>query len=76
MPQKTDGLRILSMSKGEQIFIFKYQLGEEKHVLAALTDAVRSRNTTFDVVDAAILSHQLGQNLTAALKSYAPKKAL
>jgi hypothetical protein len=61
--------------KGKHHFCFKYQPGEESHVLDALVDMVKRRELSFDWFDAAVLSHQLGQHLAKELKACLPKKA-
>jgi hypothetical protein len=70
-----DGMKTLSLVKGNQHFCFRYQVGEESKVLDALIDMVNGRRHAFDWFDAAVLSHQLGQHLAKELKAYLPKKA-
>jgi hypothetical protein len=70
-----DGMKTLSLVKGNQHFCFRYQVGEESKVLDALIDMVNGRRHAFDWFDAAVLSHQLGQHLAKELKVYLPKKA-
>jgi hypothetical protein len=70
-----DGMKTLSLVKGNQHFCFRYQVGEESKVLDALIDMVNGRRHAFDWFDAAVLSHQLGQHLAKELKGYLPKKA-
>jgi hypothetical protein len=67
--------KTLSLVKGKHQFCFKYEAGEESHVLDALVDLVKRRDLSFDWFDAAVLSHQLGQHLAKELKAYLPKKA-
>ena len=68
-------MKTLSLVKGKHQFCFKYEAGEESHVLDALVDMVKRRDLSFDWFDAAVLSHQLGQHLAKELKAYLPKKA-
>ena len=72
---KTDGMKTLSLVKGDQHFCFRYEIGSEAKVLDALVDLVNRRETNFDWFDAAVLSHQLGQHLAKELKAFLPKKA-
>jgi hypothetical protein len=67
--------KTLSLMKGKQHFCFRYQPGDEAHVLDALVDMVNRRELTFDWFDAAVMSHQLGQHLAKELKAFLPKKA-
>jgi hypothetical protein len=68
-------IKTLSLMKGKQHFCFRYQPGDEAHVLDALVDMVNRRELSFDWFDAAVMSHQLGQHLAKELKAYLPKKA-
>jgi hypothetical protein len=67
--------KMLSLVKGKHHFCFRYEAGEEKAVLDAMTEMVDRRELGFDWFDAAVLSHQLGQHLAKELKTYLPKKA-
>ncbi len=69
------GMRTLSLVKGQHHFCFRYEPGQESSVLDALIDMVHRRDVNFDWFDAAVLSHQLGQHLAKELKAYLPKKA-
>ena len=66
-------LRTLTLVKGTHQFHFRYELGQESHVLDALVDLVNRREHGFDWFDAAVLSQQLGQHLKRELKEYMPK---
>jgi hypothetical protein len=55
-------IKTLSLMKGKQHFCFRYQPGDEAHVLDALVDMVNRRELSFDWFDAAVMSHQLGQH--------------
>lgn len=65
----------ISLVKGKHTFCFRYDVGEEKAVLDTLTAMVKRRDVSFDMFDAAVLSHQLGQHLSKELQSFLPKKA-
>lgn len=67
-------MKTLSLLKGEQQFCFRYEVGQEAHVLEALVDMVNQREMKFDWFDAAVLSHQLGQHLAKELKAFLPNK--
>ena len=67
-------MKTLSLVKGGQTFCFRYEVGQESAVLETLIDAVKRRDRAFDWVDAAVLSHQLGQHLSKELKAFLPKK--
>jgi len=66
--------KMLSLTKGEHQFVFRYEAGDESAVLDALVDMVKERATSLDWFDAAVLSHQLGQHLAKELKAFMPKK--
>lgn len=53
----------LSLLKGEERFIFRYEPGREEDVLDAFVDLANERSSTFDWFDAAVLSFQLSKNL-------------
>lgn len=67
--------QVISLVKGKHTFSFRYETGQEKGVLDALTLMVQRRDLSFDWFDAAVLSHQLGQQLSKELQSFLPKKA-
>jgi hypothetical protein len=68
-------MRTLSLVKGERTFCFQYEEGEEAELLKSLIELVHRRDVSFDWFDAAVISHQLGQQLADELKEYLPKKA-
>ncbi|HET6249567.1 MAG TPA: hypothetical protein VFE47_17900 [Tepidisphaeraceae bacterium] len=68
-------LKMLSLTKGQHQFCFRYEVGDETQVLDALVEMVNEQSSGFDWFDAAIMSHQLGQHLAKELKAYLPKKA-
>lgn len=65
----------LSLIKGKEQFIFRYEIGDEGKVLDALVEMIKRRDIPFDWFDAAVVSHQLGQHLAKELKAHLPKKA-
>jgi hypothetical protein len=70
----TKSMRTLSLVKGKDQYLFRYEEGQEADVLHSLVDMVNRRDVSFDWFDAAVLSHQLGQHLSKELKGYLPKK--
>jgi len=72
---QAEGMKTLSLVKGNQHFCFRYEVGSEAKVLDALVEMVNRRDINFDWFDAAVLSHQLGQHLAKELKAFLPKKA-
>ena len=66
--------RTISLSKGKHRFVFKYGAGDERVVLDTLGEMARRRDVSFDWFDAAVLSHQLGQQLSQELQALLPKK--
>jgi hypothetical protein len=68
-------VKTLSLVKGSEQFLFRYEEGEEAGVLQSIVDMVNRRDVPFDWFDAAVLSHQLGQHLSKELTTYMPKKA-
>lgn len=68
-------LKTLSLVKGNELFCFRYEVGQEAKVLETLIEMVNRRELAFDWFDAAVLSHQLGQHLAKELKAYLPKRA-
>ncbi|KPK72094.1 MAG: hypothetical protein AMJ79_16020 [Phycisphaerae bacterium SM23_30] len=57
------GKKELSLLKGNQKFLFRYEPGSEEAVLDAFVDMAHDRNQDFDWFDAAVLSFQLSKNL-------------
>ncbi len=53
----------LSLVKGQERFIFRYEPGREENVLDAFVDMANEPNSSFDWFDAAVLSFQLSKNL-------------
>jgi hypothetical protein len=72
--KKASNMKTLSLVKGKEHFCFRYEPGQEAAVLESLIEMVRRRELPFDWFDAAVLSHQLGQQLSKELQTYLPKK--
>jgi len=53
----------LSLQKGEQRYIFRYEPGREETVLDSFVDMANERQNDFDWFDAAVLSFQLSKHL-------------
>ena len=68
-------MRTLSLTKQDQQFVVRYEVGQEVKVLDELIDMVQRQDRQLDWFDAAVLSHQLGRHLAKELKAYLPKKA-
>lgn len=54
---------VLTLIKGPDTHVFSYEYGDEQAVIGALVDAVHDPARKFDWFDAAVLSHQIGQQL-------------
>jgi hypothetical protein len=55
--------RQLSLIKGEQRFLFRYEPGQEEEMLDSFVSLANDRSSTFDWFDAAVLSFQLSKRL-------------
>jgi len=55
--------KILSLVKGQERFVFRYDPGSEEDVLDAFVDMANEQNNNFDWFDAAVLSFQLSRQL-------------
>ena len=53
----------LSMVKGDEKFIFYYELGQEQKLSDHLINMARNDETSFDWFDAAVMSYQLGRRI-------------
>lgn len=51
------------LNKGSEKFIFRYDRGSEDELLDALIEQAKSKTTSFDWFDAAVLSFKLTQSL-------------
>jgi hypothetical protein len=55
--------RQLTLNKGPEKFIFRYDLGHEDELIDAMIDQAKDARTNFDWFDAAVLSFKLTQSL-------------
>ena len=62
-----DVIRQLSLVKGEERFVFRYQQGQEPRVVDAFAELAGDRESSFDWFDAAVLSYQMGRRLETEL---------
>jgi hypothetical protein len=62
-----DRTRQLVFNKHGQSFIFRFAPGEESRVLESLAAMARDKDSGVDWFDAAVLSHQLGRQISADL---------
>ncbi len=60
-------MRQLSLVKGEQRYIFRYEPGEEAEVINAFASWAGDPDSDFDWFDAAVLSYQMGRRLEREL---------
>ena len=63
--------RCLSMVKGEHRYVFRYVEGRESELLSAFVALANDPDSEFDWFDAAVLSYQMGQQLSRELDSVA-----
>ncbi len=61
--------RQLVLVKKNQRWVFRYMAGEETVVLHWLAQTARDERADFDWFDAAVLSHQMGDQMGAQLKA-------
>ncbi|MBN1846274.1 MAG: hypothetical protein JW810_11365 [Sedimentisphaerales bacterium] len=59
MPQ----MKELSLVKGNERFVFRYESGREEEVLDSFVVSANNRASSFDWFDAAVLSFQLSKHL-------------
>jgi hypothetical protein len=64
--------RCLSMVKGRHRYVFRYAEGCESELLASFVSLANHPDSEFDWFDAAVLSYQMGQQLSRELDSVAP----
>ena len=55
----------LSLVKGPERFVFRYESGDEEHVLDSFVNLANDRAKNFDWFDAAVLSFQLSKQLVS-----------
>jgi hypothetical protein len=66
-------MRQLSLVKGADRFVFRYQPGQEASVIDAFASLAGNRESEFDWFDAAVLSYQMGRRLETELDQIATK---
>ncbi len=64
-------IRQLSLVKGAERFIFRYQSGQEAEVIDAFSALAADKGSRFDWFDAAVLSYQMGRRLETELDQVA-----
>lgn len=64
--------RCLSMVKGKHRFVFRYAEGHEAALLSSFVAMANDPDSEFDWFDAAVLSYQMGQQLSRELDPVAP----
>lgn len=68
-------IRQLSLVKGEERFVFRYQTGQEADVIDAFASMASDQANRFDWFDAAVLSYQMGRRLETELEQIATSTA-
>ncbi len=64
-------IRQLSLVKGEERYVFRYQAGQEPEVIDAFASLAGNASSRFDWFDAAVLSYQMGRRLETELDQIA-----
>jgi len=64
-------IRQLSLVKGQERFVFRYQPGHETEVIEAFASLAGNKSSQFDWFDAAVLSYQMGRRLETELDQIA-----
>ena len=64
-------MRQLSLVKGEERFVFRYEAGHEPEVIDAFASLAGNESSCFDWFDAAVLSYQMGRRLETELDQIA-----
>jgi hypothetical protein len=64
-------IRQLSLVKGAERFVFRYQPGQEPDVIDAFASLADNQESEFDWFDAAVLSYQMGRRLETELDQIA-----
>ena len=67
----TQEVRQLSLVKGEERYVFRYQAGNEAEVIDAFAGLASESGNAFDWFDAAVLSYQMGRRLEMELDQVA-----
>ncbi len=61
--------RSIALEKGKHRWILTWTRGEEAHLLRALSDLARRRQSGFEWLDAALVSQHIEEELSAELLS-------
>ncbi len=64
-------IRQLSLVKGSDRYVFRYQAGQEAEVIDAFASLASDQASQFDWFDAAVLSYQMGRRLERELDQIA-----
>ncbi len=64
-------IRQLSLVKGPERYVFRYQAGHEADVIDAFASLASETGSEFDWFDAAVLSYQMGRRLEMELDQVA-----
>ncbi len=64
-------IRQLSLVKGDERFVFRYQPGQEADVIDSFASMAANQSNEFDWFDAAVLSYQMGRRLETELDQVA-----
>ena len=64
-------IRQLSLVKGPDRYVFRYQAGQEAEVIDAFASLASDQGSQFDWFDAAVLSYQMGRRLERELDQVA-----
>lgn len=67
LPSNDGSFRQLVLVKGEHRFVFRYEQGAEAEALTQMLELARDPDSDFDNFDAAVLSHQMGQQMSEQL---------
>jgi hypothetical protein len=59
--------RSLTLVKGKQRFVFRYEVGGEPTLLATFVELANDPESEFDWLDAAVLSFRMGQQQESQL---------
>ena len=66
---RTRKMNELRINKRGQSYVFRYRRGEEKNLLDAIVAVVKSPDTDFDWIDAAILTLRISPQIIAQARS-------
>jgi hypothetical protein len=64
-------IRQLSLVKGEDRYVFRYEAGHEAKVIDAFASLAADQDNPFDWFDASVLSYQMGRRLEMELDQIA-----